>query len=430
MKIGIIGGGLTGLVTAFRLGKRGHQVTIFEAEDKLGGLLATVSIGGERDEKFYHHIFTHDKEIIDLIEELKLSSKLKWHSVSNAVISKGNIYPFSSATDVLKFSQLTLLDRLSLGLLIYKASKIRHEKSLSQTSVKEWVTENAGTKVYELFFRPILLSKFGTEASLISAAWLVNKLKLRASTRKSIFGSEVLGYLDGGFVKITEKLASEIKKMGGKIFLKNQVSKISQSPDGGLRIFTNGKSHTFDRVIVTTSPEILLTLAKKLPPRYVNQLKKIQYKANICLLLQLQRKITPYYWMTITEEGSPFVAMIEHTNMISKQRYGTNLLYLTKYISHRDPLFLSTDDSIKNIFVNYLGKIVPDFQKSDIGKIHVSRTRYAQPVIKIGYSKIRPEFKTPIKNLYLASMAQIYPQDRGQNYAIRQGNQIADLVAK
>ena len=134
--------------------------------------------------------------------------------------------------------------------------------------------------------------------------------------------------------------------------------------------------------------------------------------------------------MTITEEGSPFVAMIEHTNMISKQRYGTNLLYLTKYISHSDPLFLSTDDSIKNIFVNYLGKIVPDFQKSDIGKIHVSRTRYAQPVIKIGYSKIRPEFKTPIKNLYLASMAQIYPQDRGQNYAIRQGNQIADLVAK
>lgn len=429
MKIGIIGGGLTGLVAGFRLARHGHQVSIFEAGDTLGGLLETISIGGERLEKFYHHIFTHDTAVIALVEELNLSYKLKWHPVTSALFCRENIYPLSSALDILKFNQLSFFDRLSLGLLVAKASKIRHE-ILAQTSAKDWVIRNAGSRVYELVFKPMLRSKFDLDASTITAAWLVNKIKLRGSTRKSMFGKEVLGYLDGSFGQISDKLALEIKKMGGKIFLKSPVSKISPSSGGGLRVSANRQFGPFDKVIVTTSPEIFLSFGVNLPHGYLNQLKKIQYKANICLLLQLSSQVMPYYWLSIAEENSPYVALIEHTNMIDKNRYGHHLLYLTKYVSHRDPLFLSTDASIKNIFVNFLEKIVPHFQKSNINEIYVSRARYAQPVIKIDYLEIRPKFETPLENLYLASMAQIYPEDRGQNYAIRMGNQIAELVGQ
>jgi hypothetical protein len=54
----------------------------------------------------------------------------------------------------------------------------------------------------------------------------------------------------------------------------------------------------------------------------------------------------------------------------------------------------------------------------------------AQPVIRRHYRDDLPDHRTPVAGLYLANMQQIYPEDRGQNYSIRMGDQVAKMAVE
>ena len=59
----VIGGGITGLVTAYKLSKKGYKVTVFESSYFLGGQASVINIDGNKIERGYHHLFKNDKEI-------------------------------------------------------------------------------------------------------------------------------------------------------------------------------------------------------------------------------------------------------------------------------------------------------------------------------------------------------------------------------
>ena len=72
MKIAILGGGITGLTSAYYLAKKGHQVTVIEKEKILGGLASGFK-GDNWDwnlERTYHHIFSSDKNILNFAKEI------------------------------------------------------------------------------------------------------------------------------------------------------------------------------------------------------------------------------------------------------------------------------------------------------------------------------------------------------------------------
>ncbi len=428
MKIGIIGGGATGLTAAYELSKLGHNVSVFEMESEYAGLVKSIDVGIDKLENFYHHIFTNDVEIIDLIDELGLASDLMWLSPKNGIYSNNKLYPFTSPLDLLMFKELSPIDRIRLGLLVYKAKFIKNWTNLEKTEAKSWIIKNAGENVYDKVWRPLLYSKFDFDSDSISATWIWNKLKLRGSTRDKNISRELLGYMKGSFSKLYDKLAEKIIESGGKIYCSTMVESIKPNEDKTIDIITNSSSDNFDRVIVTVSPNILTRLKLPFDRAYSDRLNCIKYKANICMLLELSEQLSPYYWITVADTQLPFALVLEHTNLVPKESYNSNIVYLSRYLDEKNPLFTDTDENIKDIFICGLKKMFPNWDESSIKNTHISRAKYSQPVISKNYSKTIPGYDTPIQNLYLASMAQIYPEDRGQNYAIKLGKKISKLV--
>ncbi len=428
MKIGIVGGGLIGLTAAFELLKQGHQVTVYESEPECGGLTSTVQTGDLQLEKFYHHIFTSDQILVQLIEELGLSSRLSWVTPYNGTYINHRFYPFNTPMDLLLFKELPVIERFRLGLLVLRSRFIKNWEKLESINAKEWVIRNAGPNAYHKYWGPLLQSKFDRDADQISATWLWNKFKLRGSTRGKNLNKELLGYLRGSFGLVCRTLAGRIMELGGQINCNSAIRQICPQSGGTMDLRTDQNQDNYERVIVTTAPDILLQLFDSPPRDYASRLQRIKYKANICLILELSEPLSRYYWITVADKDCPFVAVIEHTNLVPEPGYGSHIVYLSRYLDAGDDLYSASDSHIIELFLTAVQEMFPNWDRNTVRRVRVQRARYAQPVAAKNYTAILPDFKTPVPNLYLASMAQIYPEDRGQNYAVRTGIQIAVLV--
>lgn len=430
MKIGIVGGGPTGLAAGYKLARNGHKVVVFEREESCGGLTGTVTVGDQELEKFYHHIFTSDEAVINLLEDLHLSEALFWKTPVSGLHTGNRLYPFTSPLDLLRFNELSPAARVALGLLVFRARMVKDWHTMEKITAREWVIKKAGAGVYEKVWGPLLSAKFDRDADRISAVWLWNKFKLRGSTRDKVTGPEKFGYLQGSFGLLYNKLAARIKQTGGQVHCLQEVKRIIPQNDGSLLVETPAGRERFARVIVTAAPEIMLNMVDGFPAEYVSRLKKIQYKANLCLMLELSRPLSPYYWISVTDPCSPFVAVIEHTNLVPAADYGAHIVYLSRYLDADDELYRAPDDRVIKIFTEYLKKLFPSWNKASLKRTRLYRARYAQPVVVTGYGEIVPGYETPIDHLYLACMAQIYPEDRGQNYSIKTGLEIAAIAGK
>mgnify|MGYP000897795879 CR=1 FL=1 len=424
MKVAIIGAGATGLTAGWKLSEKGHQITVYEKSDRLGGLAASIPVGDDMLEMYYHHIFTNDTFIIDVIKELGLENDLKWYRPSNVIYINGRIYPFTTPMDLLMFKPLSFMSRIRMGLMVLKAWFIKDYSAMENITAREWIIRNGGEECYNLVWEPLLNAKFDIDSDKISATWIWNKLKLRGSSRGRNINREMLGYMDGSFIKIYDRMAEKIRSNKGEIRLNEGVPEISKSNET-FRVKSKSGTEEFDSVIFTASPERFSYTVKGMGRHYLDSLRRIRYKANICMILELSESLMPYYWMTVADEEIPFVLVIEHTNLVKNHKYGSHIVYVSRYLDATNELYSMDDESIKKLFLSGLKKIFPRFKEDRIKKCHINRTRDAQPVVTTGYSRLIPDVETPMKGLFLSSMSQIYPEDRGQNYAIRSGLEIS-----
>jgi len=435
MKIGIIGAGATGLVAGYELAKQGHAVTLFEASPCPGGLASAFPVGGNELEQFYHHIFTSDSHLLELIEELGLAERLHWYSPRNGIYLNQRLYPFTSPKDLLLFRELSLRDRIAMGLLVFRAKFVKDWKKLETISARDWITQKTSPEVYRKVWGPLLHAKFDSDAEAISAVWIWNKFKLRGSSRGKGGTREQLGYLEGSFGLVYARLAERIQALGGVIRLETPVQSLRSLDSGAIEIVTAASpsisNSIFDKVIVTCAPEALLRVFPEAPPALVSSLNKRHYKANLCAVLELDERLSDYYWITVAQEHAPFTLALEHTNLVGSAAYGgTHIVYLSRYLDPENPLFTAPDAQVQESFLAHLKILFPHWDSNHLKRFHLHRARYAQPVVGFEYSKHIPAMQSPVPNLFLATMAQIYPEDRGQTYAVRLGKQVAAHVQK
>src|SRR3954447_5731799 len=115
-RIAVLGAGVTGLTAARRLALEGHAVDVYERWPGLGGQAATIDVGGGvRLERYYHHLFTSDVDIQQLVEELGMPDGIEWRPSSVAFFVNGRSHAFTTPLDLLRFSPLSLRSRLRLG---------------------------------------------------------------------------------------------------------------------------------------------------------------------------------------------------------------------------------------------------------------------------------------------------------------------------
>jgi Flavin containing amine oxidoreductase. len=428
-RIGIIGGGLTGLTAAYRLAGNGYSVSVFEEADRPGGLASPVDMEGTSLERFYHHIFTSDRYLLELCRELGIEDRIEWFEPKNAIYIDNRLYPFTSPMDLLLFSPISPASRIRTGILTLMSRFIRDYRPLERQTARDWLVKRAGSDSYEKVWKPLLVSKFDSDADQVSATWIWNKFKLRGSSRGKNISREKLGYIRGGFDKLFARLSEEICKAGGTIRLNCRINGIRRLEDGRLEL-SGFTGEAFNRVLFTGSPQQLAEMETPLPRDFRQSLSELKSKGNICMVLELERSLSPYYWTTVVQKNLPFVLIIEHTNLVGMDGYNGHIVYLSRYADRHDDIFMKSDEEIESIFLSGLFKVFPEFRREWVKRAVVSRALYAQPVITKNYSRLIPPLKTPADGLYLASMAQVYPEDRGMNYAVRLGIDAADEIMK
>lgn len=419
MKIGIIGAGALGLTAAYELAKKGHSVTVFEKESRVGGLAVDFEYGGWHLEKFYHHIFKTDTDIIDLIEELGLGKDLIWKKPLTSVYYQGNIYRIDNPVSVLQFSPISFFDRLRLGLvMLYLKLQPNYKVFDGQTAVF-WLKKFLGINTFKVLWEPILKAKFGTSFDKIAMGWFWARVHYR---------TQELGYLKGGFYKTYLALEKKVKDLGGAIEYNASIKEI-KSKDSRVTIELSDKKFDFDKCLVTIPTQVFAKLTPQVGDLYSTKYQSPDYFGAQCLILQTDRKVLEPYWINMNDVDSPFMAYIEHTNFMDTSDYnGSHLIYLGNYFPATDSKFALDEKEVFKTCTQYLKKLNPEFDNSWVKKYWLFRVPFAQPIVGIDYEKNIPLFKTPLDNVYLANMSQVYPQDRGQNYSIKLAKRVVRVL--
>ena len=435
MKIGIIGAGFTGLSAAFYLTKKGHEVVIFEKDERPGGLAV-----GYREkewdwslEKHYHHWFTNDRSVLGLAHEINHKVVIK-HPKTSSFVDNG-IFQFDSPLSLLRFPKLAMPDKIRMGISLALLRYNPVWKPLENFRAESYLRFSMGNYAYKKLWEPLMKNKLGKYSKDVSLAWFWARVYKR---------TESLAYPEGGFLSFAEHLQKEIKKNGGKFYyntevlkIKNQKSKVKISiqnsqPKADGPLAQKSEDLEFDKVIVTLPSFLFLKIAPDLPSAYTEVLSKLKGIGAINIVLRLKEQFLRdgTYWLNMCEARSPILAIVEHTNFMDKEHYNNeHIVYFGNYLEPSDPRFKMTEEELLKLYDPWLKKINPTYQLSVVS-CQLFKTPFAQPIIPINYSKIIPPFETPLPNVYLANIQQVYPWDRGTNYAVELGEKVAKLITR
>jgi len=423
MKIAIIGAGFGGLAAAYDMRKAGHEVVVFESANYVGGLAS-----GFKEphwdwsvEKFYHHWFQSDASMMGLIQELGLQDKVIFPRPLTVMYFNGKFYPFDSILNALRFPGLGFgLNKIRFGFVGLFLRLTNNWRALEKVTADEWMLKWAGKQVYEQMWKPLLIGKFGPFYKDVNMAWMWARIKAR-TTR--------LGTFEGGFQQFADSFAEKLREMGVEIRLGVPIKFIKQNQASGS---LNVDVESFDKVLVTTSPSLMAKMCPDLPENYLKGLLELKSMGAVVMVLSLKHQLSEqgYYWFSLPKEaGFPLLALVEHTNFVSKDHFGgDHIIYAGDYLEVGHEYFSLSDEELLERFIPAFKRINPAFEKDWVKKVWVNKTNYAQPVPLVNHSKNIPAIKTPIDGLYFASMSQVYPWDRGTNFAMEIGRRAARIM--
>ena len=451
MRVAVLGAGAAGLTAAHRLAKLGHETDVYERWPGLGGQAATIDVGdGVLLERYYHHLFTSDVDMADLCREIGVELETWPSSVS--IFRNGELHPFTTPMDLLRFTPMSLPARIRMGFgALYLQRRANSVEPYEPITIKEWVERVMGRQAWEHVWGPLLWGKFREQSDRISMSWLWAKLRNRRQVTGEEAKGELLVYPKGSFESIFVRLRDLISEHGGRVLIDRPAAGVARHPEGGFLVTPaapdsfrrghdprefepGGEAERYDAVVAALPSDIfeqLLdpALAAEVGDAYLGRTRSIEYFEALCLLIELDRRFHPFYWTNVADHELGFIGLIEQANLVPIERYGgRHFLYVANYLPRGHELLELDMDELLAFYEPGLRRVNPGYEPGWIVRSWRFREPAGQPVVLPNHRDRMPPLATPVDGLLLANTTQVYPDDRGTNYAVRQGEEVVEAL--
>lgn len=424
MDLAILGGGISGLASARRLAQRGHRITIYEADERLGGLGGTFSHDGIELEKFYHCMLPADGALLAHVAELGLSDQLSWSPTGMGFRVGETTYPLNTPVDLLRFAPLGWVDRIRLGLLAVYARLAGTRGELDDVTAADFVRKIVGPRAFDLIWKPLLAAKIGDHYPALPALWLTTRMH-----REKNVSREEKGCLLGGYRSLIEAFAANLVAGGATLHTKCEIARLALEGDGVRVHFADGRSAQHDAVLSALPLPAFQRIAADCGlPREVAELS-LDYQGVVSGVFLTDRPLTPYYWAPWVDCGTTSQGLIAMSRVVPTERTrGLHVHYLVNYTHRTSPLYGLSDAEMLARYEADLVRVHPEARGAIVGR-HVFRAPFVEPMWTTGYAKRKPRHVVVPQRLHLVSIAQLYPRVNSWNACCEMVDEMVSEVA-
>ena len=460
-KVVIIGGGIHGLSTAWKLSENGCKVSVIESEKSFGGLAKTIKVGNYFFDVGPHAFLSEEKEIFDKIMDLFKDEQgaipLKKRKVK--MVFKGNYVDYPLSIKSILF-QMGLISPI-LSSLSYAKSYIRTSISSllvkktqkENLTVKQWAIDNFGKYLYLNFFKPYTEQFWKIETSELSHRvipsskkldfartlkhLLINKyleLSKREPGKLSLVQRESLPsyYPKKGYGEIANRIGKKIKSNGGEIHTSQEVSEIVLNSNNLFDVKTKDKTFSGDCVISTIPLNRVITKIKPLhETKIIQSAKKLEYLSLVLLYLITNKKnvLDCQYCYFINRPYNRISDMNSFSKYLSPK--DENILAVEISCHYESDIWKSSDEEIFSTCIQAIEK--DNFlKKEEVTNYKVIKVPSVYPIYRKNYEvhlKETEEYFAKIKNFFsIGRQGQFYYGDIDQ--MIRSGFNTADTIIK
>ena len=404
-RIGVLGGGIAGLASAWFLLRAGYRPVVLEATAQLGGVGTHFEHAGYTLDRFCHVMVDSDADLCGLVDDLGLRDVLHWSRSGMGFHVDGRLYGFNTPLDLLRFGALGVTDRVRAGLgALYITRTRRNALALDDVPARQWLLRIFGRRAYERIWDPLLRAKFGDRRDGVPAYWVWNALNLEKN------GSpKVKGYPRCGYRGLAEALGRGIAAGGGEVRLASPVDALEAQP-AGIRLVTGRSTETVDAVISTLPLQLLRGLAQGALRRQV-PLPDLAYQGIVSVLVVARRRLGRFYRTVVVDRAFPFQGLVETTHVIPPEWIGgRHLIHVMKHCDAVSEAYGRAEEVLERQAVDGLCRLYPHFQASDIEATYVFRAPDVEPVWTLGRLRRRLAPRVADTRLYVCTAAQAYPR--------------------
>lgn len=424
-KFVVLGAGPMGLMTTMELLKAGHQVELYERDDRIGGMSASFDFDGLQIERYYHYLCKTDFDFFKLLDELGLSHTLRWVDTHMGYFYNGKLQDWGNPIALLKFDGLGLIGKFRYGLHALHAKSVKNWQPYDRLLATQWVRKWVGNHTYDVLWKSLFDLKLYEYADQISAAWIGARIQRMGNSRRNLM-HESLGYLEGGSKTLLNAMEHFIITHGGHIHLKSGINRVTVRDGKVSGILVNGTEMPCDAMISTAPIQFLPRLVPDLPPEFAAQIAAIHNIPVACVILKLSHAISRNFWTNINEPGMDIPGIIEYSNLNPES--GKTILYAPFYMPKTHPKWSRPNESFIDEVIAYLGHINPLFRPDWVLASHCHRYDFAQTICPPGFRDMLPSMRTPITGLFMADTAYYYPEDRSINESVRAARTLVNAV--